>query len=567
KERMGHAVQTRCGIGEVVARARGAAFAVDESATVVAWNEQVGRGLGRPGAPALGRPCYAAVRAVDARTGQPCHRQCPLVDRSLHAEWVHSRLLRADWEAGPAGLLDCTLLRYVLPSSERGSLVFVTPLDKSDAERHLHAASTIRSLYPTLTTTTDVEAAGRVVLDAALQATDADSGEIILLDPWSGEESRVIGERHGDARTLDYPMARREMLEIVAASECPLVASEPRQQGPAWWLTIPLTAENRFLGALTVASGREAFSPGFAAPVLFALGSQLSVFSRWAWARGPRGQATAPVPPGMSEARLRVHCFGTFKIVLDGQELTRGRFLRQKSVTLLKVLASRRGKPWHREALMELLWPEAGPGLASNNLRVVLHDLRHTLEPDLPRGQASGYVLSRGDMVSLDASDRSWCDVEAFAALAKRFDALLARRDVEGAVAAGRAACALYSADYLEDDPYVDWFIEERERLREVYVNIQQRLASIYAERNDLEEALAACRMALAADPMREETRRQLMELLSRGGRAAEALRQYQACRRMLRTELGVEPSEATRRVRDRIASAMAAPTSSSLTE
>ena len=55
--------------------------------------------------------------------------------------------------------------------------------------------------------------------------------------------------------------------------------------------------------------------------------------------------------------------------------------------------------------------------------------------------------------------------------------------------------------------------------------------------------AVEACLAALAAEPLRESTQRQLIEVYLSEGNRAEALRQYASYQRIIREEVGVEPS------------------------
>ncbi|MDP6496133.1 MAG: bacterial transcriptional activator domain-containing protein, partial [Dehalococcoidia bacterium] len=104
-------------------------------------------------------------------------------------------------------------------------------------------------------------------------------------------------------------------------------------------------------------------------------------------------------------------------------------------------------------------------------------------------------------------------------------------------------AAALYQGEYLEDEPYSDWCLFERERLKEVYINMMKQIGSILTEKGDLDQAIEAYHSALGVDEGREELHRELMLLLWKAGRHDEALRQHDSCRRILREELGVEPA------------------------
>jgi DNA-binding SARP family transcriptional activator len=58
--------------------------------------------------------------------------------------------------------------------------------------------------------------------------------------------------------------------------------------------------------------------------------------------------------------------------------------------------------------------------------------------------------------------------------------------------------------------------------------------------------ALAAAQEAITLEPFRETGYQRLLRLQVALGNRAEALRTYEECRRLLRDELGSDPSEAT---------------------
>ncbi len=251
--------------------------------------------------------------------------------------------------------------------------------------------------------------------------------------------------------------------------------------------------------------------------------------------------------PAREAARLRIHCLGPLRVMLDGEPIPMERFRRhKKALTLLKYLAAHRGRAVSREALMELLWPGAHPARVSGNLRVVLHSLRRSLEPASEEGAVSSFVLSRGDMVCLDPSDRVWIDLEEFVQRLRLANGMASQGRHEDALDEYERAAALYQGDYMEDEQYSDWCLFERENLKEIYINALKQTASILAGRNEVESAIAACRTALAVDLGREEFHRRLISLLWQAGRRDEALRQYERCRAILREELDVEPSPET---------------------
>ena len=85
------------------------------------------------------------------------------------------------------------------------------------------------------------------------------------------------------------------------------------------------------------------------------------------------------------------------------------------------------------------------------------------------------------------------------------FEAALDRGDV-------RAAIELYRGDVLPTC-YDDWIVSERERLHAHYVEALTQVVSDAEGQRDFVAALQYGQRALQADPLREETYRQLMRL------------------------------------------------------
>ncbi|MBI2964771.1 MAG: winged helix-turn-helix domain-containing protein, partial [Chloroflexi bacterium] len=316
--------------------------------------------------------------------------------------------------------------------------------------------------------------------------------------------------------------------------------------GYAWYLWAPLLAEGKLAGALGVASKRGDFDLVRAFRGLYVLAVHLGVYLSWALARDQVLARSAGRATAAEQADLRFECLGSFRLAGRGGPVSPDVFGRLKALTLLKFLVSQRGRPVPREALIEVLWPEADPVRAAANLRVVLHALRRGLTVAASR-DGSQLLVSAGDMVYLDPSRRMWVDAEEFVALARLAGVLEGEGKVDEALDAMRRAARLYKGDYLEDEPYSDWCLLERERLKETYLNLLRQTARIEAQRGELPRAVETCRAALRVDPLREDVHRRLIRLLIDLGHVADAVHQYNVCRRELRNGLGAEPSSETR--------------------
>ena len=86
------------------------------------------------------------------------------------------------------------------------------------------------------------------------------------------------------------------------------------------------------------------------------------------------------------------------------------------------------------------------------------------------------------------------------------------------------------------------------------------RLSTAYAAQCDYDRAIAHARRRLALDPLHEPAHVHLMLLYAQADQRAAALRQYETCRRMLKAELGVEPSTRTQAAYERLLKGETAP-------
>jgi len=244
-------------------------------------------------------------------------------------------------------------------------------------------------------------------------------------------------------------------------------------------------------------------------------------------------------------AELRLEVLGGLRIKLDGVSIADQ--LPQKGRALLSYLAVERGEH-PRGALAALLWGEFSEADAATNLRQALTYLRRTV---------NHYLIVTRHTIAFDANRPYWLDSEAF-------EQQLAEPMADCDADRLRAAVELYRGDFLagftlRDAPAFDeWATLQRERLRIKALHALHTLVQHDLARGDYAAGIAHTVRLLALDPWREEAHRQLMWLYIRTGQRSAALAQYQACRRVLQQELGVEPMAETTALYERIKAAQA---------
>lgn len=199
--------------------------------------------------------------------------------------------------------------------------------------------------------------------------------------------------------------------------------------------------------------------------------------------------------------------------------------------------------PHARGKLTALLWPELPEERASAGLRRAIWDLRRKLAPG---GERFLLNVTRGD-VEVDGAVPAEVDVHRLVSGARRG----AGREEEDAGPLEEVV-SLYRGDLLEglaveDAPvFEEWLLGERESLRLLVLSALRRLVALLRKRSETAKALSYARSLLALDPWLEEGHREVAELLAESGRRGAAIRQLEACRRVLMDELGTAPARET---------------------
>jgi DNA-binding SARP family transcriptional activator/pimeloyl-ACP methyl ester carboxylesterase len=245
---------------------------------------------------------------------------------------------------------------------------------------------------------------------------------------------------------------------------------------------------------------------------------------------------------------FQLFLLGGFKLhAHDGLAIDR-LWRHRKAKALLKLLALQPNRAAHREAVIEALWPDSNPGTGANNLHQTLFRIRRKVGDQT-------IVALRGDMVAL--SPDLWIDVEAFRAACIDPQA-------QADVARCERALSIYGGPLLPEDTYEDWTADPRDQLAALYRALLLHVAGLQASAGDFAGAERRLRDAIASDHLDEEANSRLMRLLDAAGELRRALAQYRSFQSALREELGVEPSEATtalaEKIRAEIASGAAEP-------
>ena len=209
-----------------------------------------------------------------------------------------------------------------------------------------------------------------------------------------------------------------------------------------------------------------------------------------------------------------------------------------KQRALLVLLLLRAGEVVSTDRLIDALWGERPPPSALNSVHIYVSQLRKALGNGRLETHGRGYLLAlEPEQLDLGRFDRLLGDGRD----------LLASGEADRAAEALRGALRLWRGPPLSDVAFEPFAQAEIARLEELRLAaLEERIeADLVLGRHA--ELVPELEGLIREHPLRERLRAQLMLALYRSGRQSEALDAYQQARRLLSTELGLEPGRTLR--------------------
>lgn len=259
---------------------------------------------------------------------------------------------------------------------------------------------------------------------------------------------------------------------------------------------------------------------------------------------GDAGELSEAATKGSAEqCRLTVFSFGSLIVYVDAEKVTG--WNGNSSQLVLSVLLAQPRRRARKEMLMETLWVDAEPSTSRRRLHQTVYTLRKAfahVRPDIE------FILFERDHYLVNPKLIVEDDVGTFEALvASCRSGALSHPDRLRSLAG--SLLDLYRADYLEDTPYEEWVVRQRERLRLAFVSTAEELAESLAGAGYIDDAAVLMQRVLEFDPANEAAHRHMMRAHHLAGRQHFVTAQFDACTIAVRAEFGVDPSAATKAV------------------
>ncbi|MEZ4863492.1 MAG: BTAD domain-containing putative transcriptional regulator [Caldilineaceae bacterium] len=243
---------------------------------------------------------------------------------------------------------------------------------------------------------------------------------------------------------------------------------------------------------------------------------------------------------------LIINLFGPVEVWLNGEAVTA--FRSNKARALLAYLAVEANKPVARHKLATLFWGDYPDAQARKSLRNVLANLRELL---IPLTDEEPPLLTIDRQIVQLSVDNQRCVVDVV-----RFDEMLRCAATVASTQSANAllaqAVALYQDDLLAglavlDSPdFEEWRLFQQEVRHRHVLSALSQVTDHATNQGDFAQAVRYAQRQVQLEPWRESAHRQLMYALAAQGERSAALAQFEHCRLLLQTELGVAPDAET---------------------
>lgn len=234
---------------------------------------------------------------------------------------------------------------------------------------------------------------------------------------------------------------------------------------------------------------------------------------------------------------LEIRLLGLFSVEIDGNPIE---IPSRPAQSLLAYLVLNSGTAQRREKLAGMFWPDAAEANARSNLRHALWRIRKVLGTNPQTGQ--DYLNADDLTITFETHDDCWIDTT-----------ILEQKSGEsGSTDALMEVLSIYRGELLPGF-YDEWVVLERERLQAIFERKMQTLLERLLEARRWPEVLEWGERWIAQGHTPEPAYRALMMAHSGLGDRSSMVAAYQRCVEALRQELGVEPSEQTRELYERL--------------
>lgn len=244
---------------------------------------------------------------------------------------------------------------------------------------------------------------------------------------------------------------------------------------------------------------------------------------------------------------VRIYLSGRMTVEVGGARLAPEDLPGRQGRLAFAYLVGERRHPVSRSALADVLWSGRPPPSWSDSLSAVVSKLRSALSRIGLDGSA--VLDASGGCYRFVPPRDCWIDHPAAESAIHEAEAALEEGHFRRAYGPSAVALLIARRPFLPGHEG-KWLVPRRRKLGGIRIRALECRSVIYLRNGEGALAVEAAREVVERRRFRESGYRMLMRAHLESGNAAEALRVYERCRRLMREELGASPSRETKELR-----------------
>jgi DNA-binding SARP family transcriptional activator len=213
---------------------------------------------------------------------------------------------------------------------------------------------------------------------------------------------------------------------------------------------------------------------------------------------------------------------------------------------ILCFIASRRHHRASKDTIIDTFWGETDMEAVEKNFHPTVSHIRKALNSNQPLKQ--NFLLYRDGDYQLNPEFSCRIDVEEFDQLLSQGENARRARKFDECIQAYENAVALYRGDFMQGS-YEPWVDEQRTYYREQYLRLLESLAGVAQKAGDWPKSMQLAQRILREDQFREDIHCMVMRGHAALGNRGAVKEQFEVLKRLLESELGVQPAAETRKL------------------
>jgi DNA-binding SARP family transcriptional activator len=244
---------------------------------------------------------------------------------------------------------------------------------------------------------------------------------------------------------------------------------------------------------------------------------------------------------------LLVNMLGPVEIVRDPTRLlAHDAWPTRRARDIFCFIISRRHHRASKDAIIDTFWGETDFAAVEKNFHPTVSHIRKALNSNQPLKQ--NFLLYRDGDYQLNSEFSYRVDTEEFDRLVNEGENARRSRQFEACIHAYESALTLYRGEFMQGS-YEPWVEEQRTYYREQYLHLLEALAGVAQTAADWPRVMQLSQLIIRDDPFREDIHCMIMRAHAAVGNRGAVKDQFETLKRLLQSELGVEPSAETRKL------------------